>query len=214
MQPLMGSVKSANKTVLCYKYYDGVMLYKININKIKELIMIKSMKSAFVLAITLSASLSSFNANAYEVYVHGQNCMAANVNQGKEFLWNRSGVTNVGTRPLYLVCNIGLDQDVLASFATPRVSVYVVEHMAGSNDSADCIARIVQASDGGASAIPTHTVIDSATINNINSFKPTGDSDAGIAVLDASAGSHVSAHLLCLLQPGSTIQSAGARIYD
>ena len=176
--------------------------------------MINKVKNAIVIAASLAASFSSFNANAYDVYVHGQNCMAANVNQGKEFLWNKSGVTNVGTRPLYLVCNVGLDQDVLASYSTPQVQVSVVEHMAGSNDSADCIARIVQAYDGGTSATPSHTVIDSATITNINSFKPTGDSDSSSTYLDASTLAHVTAHLLCLVQPGSTIQSIGARILE
>ena len=164
---------------------------------------------------TVLLSFTSFNANAYDVYMHGQNCMAANVSQGALFSWNQNGVTNNHTGALFLVCPILLDQDILATFTTPRVNVSVAEHMAGSNSSANCIGRIFQAVETGlAESTPQQNILDVGTISNSNSFAPTGDIDLGSTTLDASTGTGVTAHMLCLVQPGSTILTMGARILE
>ena len=172
-------------------------------------------KKVLGVAISMLMTFSSFNAQAFESYLHGTNCNAANVLQAAKFFWNKKGVTNIGTIPLYVICPIALDQDVLATFATPRVFIFLSEHMAGSNTSSNCIGRIYQATEPvGPNPSADQVLLGAAVIPTVNDFAPNGDIDNSAVLLNASTGTHVTANILCLVQPGSSIRSYGARILD
>ncbi len=142
---------------------------------------------------------------------HGTECITANLAQGQLFTWNKDGITNNFTIPLFVICPMSFDDDEVIALASPRFSVSVsafLGPLAPINQGMSCFVRFFNATDTNMQADDTHVSVTTVGFTVGSKEFAIGDNENFTSgSLTANQDDLSTAHLLCLLPPGSTLRA-------
>ncbi len=172
-------------------------------------------KFVFTTSLFIVALMASTASQAAQQQYHGTECMTANLAQGQLFTWNKDGITNNFSVPLFVICPLTYDADDFDQ-VNPMLSGTV--HIYYGNDvpngtTGNCILRIFDAfpdTPGQASTVgDSHQIVTNIGVpsGDQNFQGQGGENDfADWGPFPATVSVDGNAHLLCLLPQGSTLR--------
>lgn len=172
-------------------------------------------KSGIVILILIMAHAAS--AQIQSTSQHGTNCMSANLAQGQLLSWNRKGLSNNFSAPLWVICPVPLEHAAITAGATKiivDVDWYLPPTYSG-DEGPLCVFRIVQTGFGSPNLFFYNNLANRGFLqaNGTQGFSSANNFDLDITfnTTPGMEDSLISGHVLCQVPQGSDLISYSIR---